>query len=225
MKRIVLMLSVVLVLLIAVSATADTINFDLNVPNTALSIFTGPYAKVTVNWTNSTHATITFDSYTGGAVIYLLGDGSSAAVNVNGTFTLDTQSGTNSFAGFTPGAFTDAGSENVSDFGTFNQTIRDHDGFNNTATEIILNLIASGSTSWASASDVLVANGEGFTAAAHIFPWGGAYDTNNKPINNFGTDTGFAGNGTPIPEPATMLLLGSGLIGLAGFARKRFRKD
>jgi len=215
----------VLVLLMGVTASADQINFDLNVPNTALSVFAGPYAKVTVDRTDSTHAKITFDSYTGGAAIYLLGDSGVAAVNVNGTFTLGTISGSNSFAGFTPGTLSDDGSKNVSAFGTFNQTLKDTDGFGDTYTKIDFNLIASGSTSWANASNVLVANDKGPTAAAHIFPWDGARNpTNDKPINTFGTETGFAGNATPIPEPATMLLLGSGLIGLAGLARKKFKK-
>jgi hypothetical protein len=61
------------------------------------------------------------------------------------------------------------------------------------------------------------AGGNGpFLSAAHV-----------QGIGDAGQNSGWiapVGETEPVPEPATMLLLGSGLIGMAGFGRKKFKK-
>jgi hypothetical protein len=51
--------------------------------------------------------------------------------------------------------------------------------------------------------------------------WSGDHDYNDLVIAMYKNGEG---GYTPVPEPATMLLVGIGLIGIAGCSRKKFKK-
>jgi len=189
-------------------ASADSIGFDISSPNAALSSFPSPYAHVDVNRTSDTTATITFTGLTTGGFAYAFGAAQAIDINVNATtFTVEPLP---SVATLSVG-----GSGNVSSFGVFNVTMDNFDGFTSRFSTVNFGLTDTSGT-WASASDVLIANSDGFRAAAHIFATAAS-------CGNEACVTGFAGDGglSPVPEPATLLLFASSLLGLGFTTRKR----
>jgi hypothetical protein len=200
----------------ASSASADSLTFDLGTGNSAISGFLGPYAHVAVNRTDTTHATVTFTSLTNSGNIYLLGDGGSVGVNVNATsWTLGTITGSNAGTGFTPGPYSNGGAGNEDGFGSFNQRINSFDGYTHSSDTISFTLTDT-SGLWLSASNVLIGNGSGNTAAAHIF-------VTSSPANgaNGALATGFASNGAvSTPEASSTLLLSLALLGVVAVSRK-----
>jgi hypothetical protein len=199
------------------TASADFI-YSISEGNSAIVSYPGPYATVTVHLVDSTHADFTVQALNQGSNNFLVGDGSTVALNVNAsTFSL-----VGSITGTQPGIgipnagngpyTANFGSQNVSEFGHFNFTIDSFDGASHASSTVSFELQNTSGT-WASDSTVLTPNDKLFSAADHIFVFNSDYTLN--PATGFAGDSGGI---NPIPEPSTAAL---SLVGLASLCVRR----
>ena len=201
-------------------AKADPITFTLGLPNSGIAAFPGPYATVTVDATTTKTATITVTALTQGAYTYLIGNGGSIGLNLNapaGSVVTNTTPG--GIVQPQPTAlapiYSRDDNSNVDGWGSFNFVLDNFDGYQHSVQTMTFTITCD-LCNWATSADVLTPNNLGNVIASHIFV------TTNGGATNTG-ETGYATVGS-LPEPTSMLLLGTGLIGIAAGFRKRFRK-
>jgi len=107
----------------------------ISTPNSALSGLTGPYAQVSITRVDNFTADIVFTSSTTNGITFLMGDGGTADLNVNGAYTLGAVTETG-LPGFAP-TFIGNSPGQVDGFGVFNLSLNNFDGYGDSANSVV----------------------------------------------------------------------------------------
>jgi len=207
MKSLCIILVAVCVLMLAMgsSARADEITFYLNQPEctggcgagTAPPLISNSAAvEIIVDLISSTSATVEF-----------LAPGSSkvdtpAYINVNDGGVVGNVGATVSILGGVTRSDPGQAEDHFGNMNTWTGAVQ--------APTVTFTLTANNGFSWTDAADVLMPT----------TGYGAAYSQGFEAVTA-GQDAGYF---RPVPEPASIVLFGSGLLGLAGFVRRRFSK-
>lgn len=208
-----------LMLAVAPYARADIGSYTENITNlqsvlagSCSPACVGPFATMTVDLIDSTHAVFTFTALSNSNYNYLIGDDSQAlglelnttAAALDGGFTV-VQSGTTTYhATFSPGVGMDSA-------GYFNFVVYENGsegmGYADAASEIQFEVQNTGGT-WATANAVLTNTGNDYNhdVDLHVFA--------NSTIQ-------ISADAAAVPEPTAILLLGVMLVGCAPLVRRR----
>lgn len=240
MKSVIRIAATAAIALTLAAPASATVSISLDLGEGTVGAFPGPYVAVNVTRLDNTHATVQFLSLQTGGNTYLLGNGNSYALNVNGTFAVSTSDIIPTpTPGFTLPVVDSIGSGNVNGFGPFNLTVKLKDGYTQSTLGAVISLTATGATTWATDLDVLAANVSGYLAAGHVFiapgvtpsPTTGALATGFVTGNASSTPLCPPGSTRPYPEcirdsvdapePATLAILGFGVAALGTALRRR----